>query len=99
MCVNVVSMLNVGVPSEGAVLPSLGKGDCSCLQKVAPRWREKSTSEVESVFNTLEFCSVAGSLLRLSINIYWGYRDLTDLKWELKLKYCVFILIPQTLAR
>lgn len=25
MCVNVVSMLNADVPSEGAVLPSLGK--------------------------------------------------------------------------
>lgn len=93
-----VSMLNMDVPSEGAVLPSLGEGDCSCLQKVAPRWREKSTSEVD-VFNTLECCGVAGSLLLLSVNIYWGCRDQTDLKWELKLKYCVFILIPQTLAR
>lgn len=36
MCVNVVSMLNVDVPSEGAVLPSLGEGGCSCLQKVLP---------------------------------------------------------------
>lgn len=95
MCVNVVSMQNVDVLSKNAVLPSLGKVG----QNVAPRWREKSTSEVEGAFNTLEFCGVAGSLLRLSVNIYWGCRDRTNLKWELKLKYCVFILIPQMLAR
>lgn len=83
MCVNVMSVLNVGVVGEDTVLLSLGELDRFCLQKVAPRRREKRTSVVERAFKTLEFCSVAGSLLCLSVNIYWGYRDRTNLKWEL----------------
>lgn len=65
MCVNVMSMLNRGVLGKDTVLPSLGELDCLCLQKVAPRWREKPTWVVERAFKTLEFCSVAGSLCGL----------------------------------
>lgn len=83
MCVNVLSMLNMDVLGEDTVLPSVGGLDSFCLRKVAPRRREKRTSVVERAFKTLEFCGVAGSLLRLSVNIYWGYRDRTNLKWEL----------------
>lgn len=83
MCVNVVSVLNMGALGEDTVLPSVGELDGFCLQKVAPRRREKHTSVVECASKTLEFCGVAGSLLCLSVNIYWGYRDWTNLKWEL----------------
>lgn len=41
MCVNVVSVLNMGALGEDTVLPSLGELDGFCLQKIAPRRREK----------------------------------------------------------
>lgn len=57
--------------------------DCSCLHSAAPGLREKHTLVVECVSKAPEFCGVAGSLFFLSVNIYWGYRDPTNLKWEL----------------
>lgn len=41
MCVNVVSVPNIDILGEDAVLPSLRELGCFCLQKVAPRQREK----------------------------------------------------------
>lgn len=80
---NAVSVLNMGLLGEDTVLPSLGELDRFCLQKVAPMSREKRTSVVGHSVKPREFCSVAGSLLCLSVNIYWGYGDRTNPKWEL----------------